>query len=59
MSVFQQTVLAAETHRAEGMALKLRCTEKEKKSLMVLEGMRKLTESKMEGQSILHLNALI
>jgi hypothetical protein len=26
---------------------------------MDLEGVRKLTESKMEGQSILHLNALI
>jgi hypothetical protein len=29
------------------------------KSLVDLEGMRKLTESKMEGQSILHLKALI
>jgi hypothetical protein len=29
------------------------------KSLMDIEGVRKLTESKMEGQSILHLNALI
>jgi hypothetical protein len=27
--------------------------------MMDLEGMRKLTESKMEGQSILHLKALI
>jgi len=44
MSVFQQTVLAAETHLAEGLALKLRCTEKVEKSLMDLEGMRKLTE---------------
>jgi hypothetical protein len=59
MSVFQQAVLAAETHLAEGLALKLRCTEKEEKSLMDLEGMRKLPESKMEGQSILHFNALI
>jgi hypothetical protein len=57
MSVFQQTVLAAEN--AEGLALKLRCTEKGEKSLMDLEGLRKLTESKMEGKSILHLNALI
>jgi hypothetical protein len=56
MSVFQQTALAAETHLAEGLALKLGCTEKEEKSLMDLEGIRKLTESKMEGQSILHLN---
>jgi hypothetical protein len=29
------------------------------KSLMDLEGMRKLTKSKMEGQPILHLKALI
>jgi hypothetical protein len=29
------------------------------KSLTDLEGMRKITESKMEGQSILHLKALI
>jgi hypothetical protein len=57
MSVFQQTVLAA--GNAEGLALKLRCTEKGEKSLMDLEGLRKLTESKMEGKSILHLNALI
>jgi hypothetical protein len=49
MSVFQQTVLAAETHLAEGLALKLRRAEKVEKSLVDLEGMRKLTESKMEG----------
>jgi hypothetical protein len=30
MSVFQQTVLAAQTHLAEGLALKLRCTEKDR-----------------------------
>jgi hypothetical protein len=47
--VFQQTVLAAETHLAEGVALKIRWTEKVEKSVMDLEGMRKLTESKMEG----------
>jgi hypothetical protein len=58
MSVFQQNVLAAETHLAEGLALKLRCTEKMEKSLMDLEGMRKLTESKIEGQAMLHLNVL-
>jgi hypothetical protein len=58
MSVIQQTVLAAETHLAERLALKLRCTDKDK-SLLDLEGMHKLTESKMEGQSILHLKALI
>jgi hypothetical protein len=49
MSVFQQTVLAAETHLAEGLALKLRWTEKVEKSVMYLEEIRKLTESKMEG----------
>jgi hypothetical protein len=40
MSMFQQTVglLAAETHLAEGLALKLRCTEKMEKTLMDLEG---------------------
>jgi hypothetical protein len=55
MSVFQQTVLAGETHLAEGLALKLRWTEKVEKSLMDLEGMSKPTESKMEGQVMLHL----
>jgi hypothetical protein len=28
-------------------------------SLMDLEGMRKLTESKMEGETMLHLKALV
>jgi hypothetical protein len=59
MSVFQQTVLAAETHLAEGLALKLRWTGKVGKSLMDLHGMRKPTESNMEGQSVLHLKALM
>jgi hypothetical protein len=45
--------IASETHLAEGLALKLRGTEKVEKSLMDLEGMRKLTESKMEGQAML------
>jgi hypothetical protein len=49
MSVFQQTVLAAETRLAQGLALKLRWTEKVEKSLMDLEGMRRLAEYKMEG----------
>jgi hypothetical protein len=52
-------VLTAETHLAEGMVLKLRWTEKVEKSLMDLEGLRKPTESKMEGQVILSLKALI
>jgi hypothetical protein len=51
--------LAAETHLAEGLALKLRRAEKVEKSLMDHEGIRKLNESKMEGQAMLHLNALI
>jgi hypothetical protein len=59
MSIFQKTVLAAETHLAEGLALKLRRTEKVEKSLMDLEGMRILTESKMEGQAMLYLKSLI
>jgi hypothetical protein len=59
MSIFQQTVLAAETHLAEGPALKLRRAEKVDESLMDLEGMRKLTESKQERQAMLHLNSLI
>jgi hypothetical protein len=59
LSVFQQTVLAAETHLAEGRALKLRWTEKVEKSLMDLEGMSKPTESKREGQAMLTLKALM
>jgi hypothetical protein len=51
--------LAAETHHEEGLALKLRWTEKVEKSLMDHEGMRKLNESKMEGQAMLPLKALI
>jgi hypothetical protein len=49
--------IAAETHLAEGLALKLRRAEKVEKSLMDLEGMRKLTESKMEGQAMLPQDA--
>jgi hypothetical protein len=59
MSKFQQTVLAAETHLAERLAVKLRWTEKVEKSLMDLERMRKLTETNTEGQAILHLKALM
>jgi hypothetical protein len=51
--------MAAETHLAEGLALKLRRAEKVEKSLMDLEGIRKLTESKIEGQAMLPLNTLI
>jgi hypothetical protein len=42
-----------------GTGLKVTMHRKMEKSLMDLEGMRKLTESKMEGQSILQLKALI
>jgi hypothetical protein len=59
MSVFQQTLLAAETHVAEGLALKLQRRETVEKSLMDLDGMRILTESNMEGQAMLHLKALV
>jgi hypothetical protein len=51
--------LATETHLAEGLDSKLQRTEKLEKSLMDLEGIRKLTESKMEGQAMLSLNASI
>jgi hypothetical protein len=59
MSMFQQTALAAERHLAEGLALKLRRAELVEKSLTDLEGTRNLTESKMVGQAMLHLRALI
>jgi hypothetical protein len=52
-------VLEAEAHRAERLALKLRKAEKVEKFLMDLEGIRRLTESKMEGQAMLPLKALI
>jgi hypothetical protein len=42
-----------------GTGLKVTMHRKIEKSLMYLEGIRKLTESKMEGQSILRLKALI
>jgi hypothetical protein len=42
-----------------GTGLKVTMNRKMEKSMKDLEGMRKLTESKMEGQSILHLKALI
>jgi hypothetical protein len=57
--MLQQTVMAADTNLAEGLALKLRWTERVEKSLMDLEGMRKLTEFNMEGQAMSHLKALM
>jgi hypothetical protein len=59
MSMLLQTVLAAETHFAEGLALKLRCTEKNKIVPDIVVGMRKLTESRMEGQAMFPLKALM
>jgi hypothetical protein len=44
--------LAAETHLAEGLTLKLWLTTKVEKSLILLEGIRKLTASDMEEQLI-------
>jgi hypothetical protein len=55
MSMLLQTALAAETHLAEGLALKLRCTVKVEKSLTDLVGMRRLTVSKTDEQLILPL----
>jgi hypothetical protein len=58
MAVFQQTVLAAETHLAGGLTLKLRCTQKMEKSLIEVEGMCKLSKYKMEGQSIITFESI-
>jgi hypothetical protein len=54
-----QTALAAETHLAEGLTLKLRCTVKVELSLTDLVGMRRLTISKTDEQLILHIKTLI
>jgi hypothetical protein len=52
-----QVTLAAETHLADGLTLKLLLTMKTEKSLVLLEG--KLAVSNMEEQLILFLNTLI
>jgi hypothetical protein len=44
MSVSLHIALAAETHLAEGLTLKLWLTTKVEKSLILLESTRKLTE---------------
>jgi hypothetical protein len=44
MTMFQETVLAAETHLAQGLAVKLWTAETAEKSPMDLKGIRKLTE---------------
>jgi hypothetical protein len=54
-----QTALAAETHLAEGLTLKLRCTVKVELSLIDLVGMRRLTVSKTDEQLILPLKTFI
>jgi hypothetical protein len=57
MPVFQQTIGCRNTS-CRGTALKVTMHRK-REVHDNLEGMRKLTEYEMEGQSILHLNALI
>jgi hypothetical protein len=59
MSISLHIALAAETHLAERLTLKLWLTTKVEKSLILLEGIRKLTVSNMEEQLILFLNTLI
>jgi hypothetical protein len=54
-----QTALAADTHLAEGLILKLRCTVKVEKSLTDLVGMHRLIVSKTDEQIILPLKTLI
>jgi hypothetical protein len=54
-----QTTMVAETHLAEGLIMKLRCTVKVRQSLIDLVGMRRLTVSKMNGQLFLPLKILI
>jgi hypothetical protein len=50
-----QTALAAETHLAEGLTLKFRCTAKAVYSMTDLVSMRRLTVSKTDEQLILPL----
>jgi hypothetical protein len=54
-----QIALAAETHLADGLTLKLWLTTKVEKSLITLVDIRKPTVSNMEEQLILFLNTLI
>jgi hypothetical protein len=56
MSVSLHIVLAAETHLADGLTLKLWLTTKVEKSLILLEAIHKLTVSNMEEQLILFVN---
>jgi hypothetical protein len=50
-----QTALAAETHLADGLTLKLRCTVKLELSLTDLVGMHRLTVSKTNEPLILQM----
>jgi hypothetical protein len=59
MSISLHIALAAETHLADGLTLKLWLTTKVEKSIIILEGIRKLTVSNMEEQVILFLKTLI
>jgi hypothetical protein len=59
MSMLLQIALAAGTHLAEELTLKLRCTVKAEKSLTDLVGMRRLIVSKTDEQLIFPLKTLI
>jgi hypothetical protein len=52
MSISLQTTLAVETHLADGLTLKLLLTMKVEKSLILLEGIRKVTVANIEEQLI-------
>jgi hypothetical protein len=54
-----QVALAAETHLADGLTLKLWLTTKVEKSLIIILGIRQLTVSNVKEQLILFLNTLI
>jgi hypothetical protein len=59
MSISLHIALAAETHVAGGLTLKLWLTTNVENSLILLEVIRKLTLSNMEEKLILFLNTLI
>jgi hypothetical protein len=54
MPVSLQTALAAETHLADGLTLKLWLTTKVAKSIIILVDIRKLTLSNMEEHFEIH-----
>jgi hypothetical protein len=59
MSASLQITLAAETHLADGMTLKLWLTAKVEKSDILIEGIRRLTVSNVGERLILFLTTLI